>query len=192
MNEESCSDYFVSSYCPAFNSIPSTRGFRRTSTDRPKVLLVTASHAPDLPPLPNAQEEARLIQNLLPSCAHASLQQTSGLQETISSLSTASILHLACHGRQDRLNPLQSGFHLADGKLTIARIMEQNNPDALFAFLSACETAKGDDARPDQLIHLANAMIFAGFKSVIATMWYVHAFHDTFLQYADDAFQGDG
>jgi CHAT domain-containing protein len=40
-----------------------------------------------------------------------------------------------------------------------------------FGYLSACETAKGDAEQPDQVVHLAATMLFAGFKNVVATMW---------------------
>jgi hypothetical protein len=40
----------------------------------------------------------------------------------------------------------------------------------MLAFLSACQTAKGDEDMPDQAVHLAASMLFCGFKSVIATM----------------------
>ncbi|KAJ7123558.1 hypothetical protein C8R44DRAFT_784007, partial [Mycena epipterygia] len=39
------------------------------------------------------------------------------------------------------------------------------------AFLSACETAKGDDTVPDEAMHLAATLLFAGFRGVVATMW---------------------
>ncbi|KAJ7082505.1 hypothetical protein C8R44DRAFT_753768 [Mycena epipterygia] len=39
------------------------------------------------------------------------------------------------------------------------------------AFLSACETAKGDDMVPDEAMHLAATLLFAGFRGVVATMW---------------------
>ena len=42
-----------------------------------------------------------------------------------------------------------------------------------FAFLSACHTAVGDEHAPDEIIHLAAAMQFVGFRSVIGTMWAV-------------------
>ncbi|KAG9316098.1 hypothetical protein JVU11DRAFT_3772 [Chiua virens] len=45
--------------------------------------------------------------------------------------------------------------------------------DREFAFLSACHTAVGDRTAPDETIHLAAAMQFAGFRSVIGTMWAV-------------------
>jgi hypothetical protein len=57
--------------------------------------------------------------------------------------------------------------------LTISKLMELKLDRPWFAFLSACETAKGDAEQPDQVMHLAAAMLFAGFKSVVATMWSV-------------------
>ncbi|KAG1775660.1 hypothetical protein EV702DRAFT_1199147 [Suillus placidus] len=43
--------------------------------------------------------------------------------------------------------------------------------NALVAFLSACHTTVGDDKSPDESIHLAAAMQFSGFRSVIGSMW---------------------
>jgi hypothetical protein len=57
--------------------------------------------------------------------------------------------------------------------LTISKLMELKLDRPWFSFLSACETAKGDAEQPDQVMHLAAAMLFAGFKSVVATMWSV-------------------
>jgi CHAT domain-containing protein len=99
---------------------------------------------------------------------------------TVTSTSTmmqmADIVHLACHGIQDDDDATQSGFCLGDGRLTIAKLMELKLDNAFLAFLSACETAKGDKEQPDQAMHLAAAMLFSGFKSVIATMWYVDVY----------------
>jgi hypothetical protein len=73
-------------------------------------------------------------------------------------------------------NAMQSSFCLGDGQLTIARLMQLRLNDTFLAFLSACETAKGDKDQLDQVMHLAAAMLFSGFKSVVATMWYVDGF----------------
>jgi hypothetical protein len=54
------------------------------------------------------------------------------------------ILHLACHGLQHAEDPLKSGFVMQDGVLTIEQLMPLPLPHAFLAFLSACETAKGD------------------------------------------------
>jgi CHAT domain-containing protein len=93
------------------------------------------------------------------------------VSETMSAIQQANIVHLACHGIQDSLNATQSGFCLGDGRLTISKLMDVKLDNAFLAFLSACQTAAGDQEQPDQAMHLAAAMLFCGFKSVIATMW---------------------
>jgi hypothetical protein len=67
--------------------------------------------------------------------------------------------------------PLKSGLLLQDGKLSIEDILRLRLPQAMLAYLSACQTAKGDNNAPDQAIHLAASMLFSGFRSVIGTMW---------------------
>ncbi|EIN11238.1 hypothetical protein PUNSTDRAFT_63276 [Punctularia strigosozonata HHB-11173 SS5] len=92
-------------------------------------------------------------------------------QTLLDHLPGATVLHLACHGIQDPERPLNSGFVMRDGTLTMERLMPVVVPEAFLAFLSACETAKGYKDQPDQAIHLAAMMLYAGFKSVIATLW---------------------
>jgi CHAT domain-containing protein len=89
-------------------------------------------------------------------------------------LKNSNLAHIACHGMQNAKAALSSGFYLSDGTLTITRLMDLDLKNTFFVFLSACETAKGDKEQPDQVIHLAAAMLFVGFQSVAATMWYVH------------------
>lgn len=43
--------------------------------------------------------------------------------------------------------------------------------NAAFAYLSAGLTTIGDEEHPDEVIHFALAMMFAGFRSVIGTLW---------------------
>jgi CHAT domain-containing protein len=87
-------------------------------------------------------------------------------------LSDVSIAHFACHGHQNMVNPLWSGLTLDDGeKLTVSQLMEKSMPKAALAFLSACETAMGDETLPDEALHIAASMLFVGFRGVVATMW---------------------
>jgi CHAT domain-containing protein len=60
------------------------------------------------------------------------------------------MLHLACHGHQDPENALNSGFVMSDEMLTIERLMQVPLPRAFMAFLSACETAKGDEVSAEK------------------------------------------
>ena len=63
-----------------------------------------------------------------------------------------------------------------DGLLTVSQIMQKPLVNTSLAFLSACETAVGDKNVPDESIHIAAAMLFAGFRGVVGTMWYVYCY----------------
>ena len=82
-------------------------------------------------------------------------------------------VHLACHGLPNQTQPFESAFALHDGHFTIQRIIRCNLKNPEFAYLSACHTTVGDKESPDEVIHLASAMQFVGFRSVIGTMWAV-------------------
>ncbi|KAG2037158.1 hypothetical protein BDR03DRAFT_958111 [Suillus americanus] len=73
-------------------------------------------------------------------------------------------LHLACHGMPKRTQPFESSFSMRDGPLMIKDMIRSNWQNPEFAFLSACHTIS---------IHLAAAMQFCGFRSVIGSMWSV-------------------
>jgi CHAT domain-containing protein len=81
------------------------------------------------------------------------------------------ILHLACHGIQDPIQPTNSAFMLHDGPFTLAALMAKTAENAELAFLSACQTATGDEKLPEEAIHLASGMLAAGYRSVIGTTW---------------------
>lgn len=49
--------------------------------------------------------------------------------------------------------------------------MSKSFKGADIAFLSACQTAAGDEKRPEEVVHLAAGMLMAGYRSVFATMW---------------------
>jgi CHAT domain-containing protein len=136
--------------------------------------------------LPFAEQEVSEVEAVLPSTSVLQPTDRQGMAITAAAiqdrLPKASILHLACHGHQDPVHPLDSGFVMGDAMLTISDIMALRLPNALLAFLSACETAKGDERQPDQAVHLAAAMLFAGFKSVVGTMWYVPSLHDAIIR----------
>jgi CHAT domain-containing protein/tetratricopeptide (TPR) repeat protein len=82
-------------------------------------------------------------------------------------------VHLACHGLPNRQEPFESAFALHDGHFTIQHIIGCDFKNPEFAYLSACHTTVGDEKSPDEVIHLASAMQFVGFRSVIGTMWAV-------------------
>jgi CHAT domain-containing protein len=125
--------------------------------------------------LPLTSKEAGVVHDYVsPS---AKVVQVAGSEDVLENIRSASILHMACHGTQNLPDALQSGFFLEDELLPVSKLMQLELPNAFLAVLSACETAKGDASQPDQAIHLAATMLFAGFKSVVATMWCVFGVH---------------
>jgi CHAT domain-containing protein len=136
----------------------------------------TSSAAPAWSPLRNVRSEIGHVVRLARATGRVEALEcgdtsAAKVHEVVAALSRAHIVHLACHGVQDQNDPLSSGFCLRDGKLTVSELMDIKLDHAFLAFLSACETAKGDKEQPDQVIHLAAAMLFCGFRSVVATMW---------------------
>jgi CHAT domain-containing protein len=85
-------------------------------------------------------------------------------------LPTCTWLHLACHGHQDPSDPLKSCLMLYGGELELAQILNTALPRAEFAFLSGCHTRMGDAKLENESMHLAGAMICAGFCGAIGTM----------------------
>lgn len=90
-------------------------------------------------------------------------------------------VHLSCHGVFDENDPLSSGVRLADGLLT-ARQMMAMPIDAGLVVLSACETGlSAYDARPggefsgDDVSGLGHALLYAGARSAVLTLWPVDA-----------------
>jgi CHAT domain-containing protein len=161
------------------------RDYRPIRKNDVRALLASVPHPFKGNPLPFAEQEVLDIEAILPSTSVLHPTEQEGIGATAADiqekLPEASILHLACHGYQDPENPLDSGFVMRDAMLTVSDIMALRLPNALLAFLSACETAKGDEQQPDQAVHLAATMLFAGFKSVVGTMWYEQFFLHLFV-----------
>ncbi|KAG1824973.1 CHAT domain-containing protein [Suillus variegatus] len=82
---------------------------------------------------------------------------------------------------------------MRDQSLSLLDITQMDMSRHQFAFLSACETAVGVPTTPDEVIHLAAGLQFAGVKSVVGTLWKVD---DSTVQRLVEAFYknlcGDG
>jgi CHAT domain-containing protein len=85
--------------------------------------------------------------------------------------------HFACHGVQDVNQPLKSGLCLHDGHLELLEIMKEQIPNLDLAFLSACQTSKGDLKLSEEVVHIAAGMLAAGYCGVVGTMWSISDMH---------------
>ncbi|KAF8673488.1 TPR-like protein [Rhizoctonia solani] len=82
-------------------------------------------------------------------------------------------VHLACHAHRSDVNPTHGVFFLHDGVLNPTAINQRLFRHKGLAFLSACQTATGNERLPDEAVHLGSAMLMAGYPSVTVTMWSV-------------------
>jgi CHAT domain-containing protein len=87
------------------------------------------------------------------------------------------IIHFACHGYYDEIDPIKTGLVLTSGPAEIEdgllRIDEIEDLDigADLVVLSTCRSGRGCLENGEGLINLARPFFFAGAHSVIASLW---------------------
>jgi CHAT domain-containing protein len=123
-------------------------------------------------PLPGTVNELDEIEKLVGKIPFTRLERDQATcAAVINAMEQHSWVHLACHASQNTSDPTKSAFQLHGGELDLATITQKSLKHARLAFLSACETATGDNNLPEEAVHLAAGMIMAGYPTVIATMW---------------------
>jgi CHAT domain-containing protein len=143
------------------------------------------------------EPELELVRSLLPPPPTVSFTKITSVNATKSRALRALLdntwLHFSCHGTQKFDDPFKSAFLMRDQPLSLLDITQMDLSRHEFAFLSACETAVGVPTTPDEVIHLAAGLQFAGVKSVVGTLWKVN---DATVQRLVEAFYknlcGDG
>ncbi|KAJ7160573.1 CHAT domain-containing protein [Mycena crocata] len=171
-------DYIISSYTQTITALLDPPTKVATSF---KMTMVIEPDAPDCDPLPGAEQELKNIAKRVPNQMLTVIgdKEQATVETALLHLRGSSILHFACHGTQNLQQPLDSGLILRDGSLKVSDIMRRSENSAqldlrshmALAFLGACETAKGDTIVPDEAMHLAATLQFAGFRGVVATLW---------------------
>ncbi|KAG8778601.1 hypothetical protein FRC12_024915 [Ceratobasidium sp. 428] len=163
-------DLVVSSYTPTLAALLAPNS--SALMPHTGVLAVGQANTPGLTPLPKTVDELVIVGKHTAAVGYRHLDGSMATVEaTLHAMEQYSWVHLACHAIQDRMDPRQSAFYLHNGKLTLETITRRAFKHKGLAFLSACQTATGDDVLPDEAMHLAAGMLAAGYPSVIATMW---------------------
>jgi len=193
-------DYVVSSYTPTLTTLLSARRAPTRRCDGPQLLAVSQPEARMQKPLPGTTREVNVIRSLQNQTSRLRVTSLNGEEATagavVQCMTSCNWIHLACHGIQDPARPTNSAF-LINGQLTLNEIMKQSLAQAELAFLSACQTAKGDSELPEEAIHLAAGMLMAGYCSVVGTMWSIRdddapIVAEKFYAYLMDEAGGDG
>jgi CHAT domain-containing protein len=136
-----------------------------------------------VPRLPSTRREARAIEALLPSSEAMIATDFAASRSQVlgNKLSRYRIIHFATHGLLNSEHPELSGIILSlvdehgNPQNGFLRLHDIYNLDlsAELVVLSACRTGLGRNIRGEGLVGLTRGFMYAGTKSIIASLWKV-------------------
>jgi CHAT domain-containing protein/tetratricopeptide (TPR) repeat protein len=164
-------DEFVIRYAPSLTLFQILWARER---GRRELLLAVANPTGDLP---FAEYECEQIEACWGRARAQVLWREQGTRHAVlENAASAHLLHFACHGVYDLMNPLESHLKLTNGEtLTLGAMLELLNlPHAQLVVLSACETAFVNPAElADEHFGLALGPLYAGAPTAWGTLWAV-------------------
>ncbi len=161
-------DQYIPSFTPTLSALIESNKSGPHISDKPSILLVSQPDAS----LPGAFGEIQVVgtaSTQVTILISAKATPTTVLER----LQDHRFVHIVCHGILEAGKPFDASFKLyRDERLSLLDIVRSRLPEAEFAFLSACHTAQlTDESIADEALHLAAAMQYCGFRSVVGTMW---------------------
>ncbi|KAH8105041.1 CHAT domain-containing protein [Phellopilus nigrolimitatus] len=164
-------DDYISSYTPTLTALINARPkpeITRHNIGRPQLLVVAL---PD-DTIPLAEKEYRAIRKDR-NFVECLICEQATREAVIDKFRDHDWVHFAFHGHLNSDEPFLHAFQLfGEDRLTLLDIIRSNLPNAELAFLSACHSAEQTIGRArEEVLHLAAAVQFCGFRSVIGTMW---------------------
>ncbi|RKL37838.1 hypothetical protein BFJ70_g6791 [Fusarium oxysporum] len=133
-----------------------------------------------LPSLPNARVEVEAIGQLVEGTR--ALTGPNATKKAVSSLlGNYRVLHFATHGSLSTEVPMLSAIHLAEGENITVEDLMWRHLRADLVVLSACKTGRGELTSGDDMIGFARALLAAGVKNVLVSLWRVDDAVTSFL-----------
>ncbi|KAJ6569774.1 CHAT domain-containing protein [Mycena vulgaris] len=165
------SNQFIHSYTATLGSL--LDAYSKKSFNPPKVGVVGVTHTGSgAHLLPGVEQEVKKILSIIKKSPVECLEGPQATPDAVKvQLQNCSWVHLACHGKQDLVEPTKSHLLLYQGVLELETILQMPLSNAEFVFLAACQTAMGDPQLINESFHLGGGFIAAGFKSAIGTLW---------------------
>jgi CHAT domain-containing protein/TPR repeat protein/HEAT repeat protein len=155
-------------------SVAALESFGERAAAAPRVLALgnPPPFSSEWAPLPGAEAEVNRIKELWPGADVEALLGSSAVRAAIIGRRLENTaLHFALHGEAGGGD--KSRLVLADGFLTLGDIWGLALDGSPRVVLSACETALGGALVGNEILSLANGFLFAGARSVVASLWRV-------------------
>ena len=161
-------DLYIPSYTPTLSALIESNNPGSPTSDKPSILLVLQPDGS----LPGALREMQVVQTTSTQVITL-ISATATPTVVLERLRNHRFAHIVCHGLLEPGKPFDASFKLYKNKrLSLLDIVRSRLPEAEFAFLSACHTAElTEESIADEVLHLAAAMQYCGFRSVVGTMW---------------------
>jgi len=165
-------------HLPSASVLPFLAAKRKAA--RGPLLALAQGQAPGLPPLRQAEAEARAVAAMFETTALIGPNATEAALRDRAP--RAGILHVAAHGQLNAAAPLFSRLVLAgdddletarDGMLEVREIYGLDLRQTSLVVLSACQTQLGTLSGGDDMVGLNRAFLFAGAPAVVASLWKV-------------------
>jgi len=138
-------------------------------------------YSPSSRPLPATRREVAAIAAFFPGRSRVLVGDEATEERAKALGKDARYLHFACHGLLNRRFPLDSALALTppgysregvdNGLLQAWEVMEQMRLNADLVTLSACESGVGAEMSGEGLLGLTRAFLYAGARSVLASLW---------------------
>ncbi|RGP67472.1 tpr domain-containing [Fusarium longipes] len=182
----SCLDCVTSSYTPTIKALQYARlGAGNVQlTDKLSLVLISMATTPGQSDLPGVKAETDAVKSAINShCNFTALEQPTA-QQVLQHSQQAQLVHFACHGFADHIDPSQSHLLLqkrsSDSKVELDRLTVEalldvkSQGNSWIVYLSACATAKARvQELGDESLHLATAFQIAGFPHAVGSLWAV-------------------
>jgi hypothetical protein len=167
---------YILSYAPSASVLGQLRDKETPVAGKALVLGAPEELDPRLRSLPAAPGEAREVSRLLGTHPLLGVAATEGRFHAAAG--EVDLLHVAAHGLYEPRNPTFSRIALTpdgehDGNLEVHEIAGLDLSGVNLVVLSACDTARGERSRGDEVTSLSRAFLSAGSPGVVSTLWSV-------------------
>jgi tetratricopeptide (TPR) repeat protein len=177
-------DRVISSYTPTIKSLQhSRRPMTSVSPEKQKILVLGMPKTPGQDDLLDVVQEVSELTDLFPPEPVTTVKMNPTCDEALRFLGDADIFHFSGHGISSTVDPLMSCLLIQDWQtkpLTISHLLRLDSFGGQFAFLSACHSGGSPNSGfilVDESLHISSAFQLVGFRTVVATLWYCHAYH---------------